>query len=430
MRSTVLRNISIAFVVFSAMPVAAQTLSEFLDSASQANVDGRLAAEATAKAQADWGRAWSGLLPSLTANGGWTHNQYEAVVTFPSGPTTSQTVTIIPKEQLDAQLKVELPLLDASRWLQASAAHASSGAAAARERSTRDAVARQVVVAFYRLVSARALRESARRSVELSQAQVELVTARRRAGVANELDVARAGAELARNEQLVADAEVLADSSARALETLTGRTPGDVPQLPADGLSPAPELAELERGLPGLPGVEAAERDRVAAARTTTAAALAFAPTVNAQFTQRFTNATGFQGQNALYNAGLTFNWRLDGSAAFGLKSQSAAEQTAALQAEKVRQQVRDQLHGDWLNVGAAVKKVKAAQAQVEAARQAMGLANDRNGAGVATQLDVIQASRDLFSAEVNDIQARTELASARASLRLSAGQPLSEAAK
>ena len=43
----------------------------------------------------------------------------------------------------------------------------------------------------------------------------------------------------------------------------------------------------------------------------------------------------------------------------------------------------------------------------------------------MATQIDVIQAERDLFSAEVNQIQARTELASSRVSLRLSAGLPL-----
>ncbi|MBK7865469.1 MAG: TolC family protein [Archangiaceae bacterium] len=412
-------------MVFAAVPAGAQTLGDFLDSASRRNVDRQLAAEETARAEAEWSQAWSGLLPSLSANGGWTHNQYEAIVTLPTGPTTSQTVTIIPKDQLDAQLKVEVPLIDPARWLQASAARASSRAVAARELATRDAVARQVVVAYYRLVSARAVQESARRSLALAQAQVELIQSRQKAGVASELDVARAVAEVARNEQLVADAEVLADTSARALETLSGRTPGEVPPLAVDDLRPAPPVRELEQGLAGLPQLEAAHGEQLAAERTQTAAALTLVPTVNAQFTQRFTNATGFQGQPALYNTGVTFNWRLDAPAAFALKARSTAAHTAALQVEKARQQAADQLYSDWLGVRAAVKKVAAAQAQVTAARQATGLAHDRSGAGVATQLDVIQAERDLFSAEVNDIQARTELASARAALRLSAGQPL-----
>ena len=60
-----------------------------------------------------------------------------------------------------------------------------------------------------------------------------------------------------------------------------------------------------------------------------------------------------------------------------------------------------------------------------EAATQALTRARDRYGAGVASQLDVLQADRDAFQAELNVIQARFELASARASLKLSAGQKL-----
>jgi len=59
------------------------------------------------------------------------------------------------------------------------------------------------------------------------------------------------------------------------------------------------------------------------------------------------------------------------------------------------------------------------------AARRASQLAHERSAAGVATQLDVIQSERDLFAAEVADIQASAELASARALLSLSAGLPL-----
>ena len=45
-----------------------------------------------------------------------------------------------------------------------------------------------------------------------------------------------------------------------------------------------------------------------------------------------------------------------------------------------------------------------------------------RNGAGVATQLDVIQSERDLFAAEVSLAQADAELATARAQFALSTG--------
>jgi outer membrane protein TolC len=233
----------------------------------------------------------------------------------------------------------------------------------------------------------------------------------------------RSSAEVERNQQLLADAESLVATGGRTLETLSGLAPGAVPSLPQDDLHPAPPLEELASAVPALPAVQAADRELEAAQRTTVAAGLTLVPTINAQFTERFTNATGFQGANALYNTGITFNWRLDVPGVQGLRAQRAAESTAVVAAERARRQAADQLHADWHKLRAALKKVQAARAQVTAARRASALAHERSAAGVATQLDVIQSERDLFSAEAADIQASAELASARALLALSAGR-------
>ena len=107
------------------------------------------------------------------------------------------------------------------------------------------------------------------------------------------------------------------------------------------------------------------------------------------------------------------------------MQAQSANEQAALLQGDRVRLQARDQINSDWQRLQAALIKIEAATAQVEAARRATQVARDRYAAGAATQVDVIQAERDVFGAEVSQIQARTELATARASLRISAALPL-----
>ncbi|MDP1823705.1 MAG: TolC family protein [Archangium sp.] len=410
----------------AAAPAMAQPLAQFLSSAERANLDARTGAQARERAEAEFAQAWGGLLPSLTASGGWTHNQYDAVLGFPTGATSSTTVVIVPKNQLDATFKAEVPLLAPSRWLETAAASSSARAAVRRDQSTREQVHRQVVSAFYAYLGARAVLESAQRSLALSQAQVEVTAARTAAGVANELELMRGRAEVERNQQLVADAESLVATGARTLETLSGLSPGEVPPLPLDSLEPVPPLEPLlARGVDGRPAVQAADEDVTAASRTSAAATLALVPSVNAQFTQRFTNATGFQDQSALSNAGLTFSWRLDVPAVAGLRALRAGQETALIAAERARRQAADQLHADWQKAKASVKKVSAARAQVAAARRASSLAHERNLAGVATQLDVIQSERDLFSAELGDIQASAELASARALLAISAGEPL-----
>ncbi len=410
-----------------ALPASAQSLEQFLDSAQQHNVDARLAREATVRAGADFGSAWGGLLPTVTANGGWTHNQYDAVIELPDSATTTKKITITPIDQLDATVKIEVPLIDASKWLRTAASSASADAALEREHGNVDAVRRQVVAGYYALLSARAVLDSAARSLKVAQAQLELTEQRTKAGVANELELARARAEVERNNQVIADAESLVATSERTLRSLSGLEPREVAPLPVDDLHPEAAEGELETRADALPQVVAADRDAVAAGRTSTAAGLALVPTVNGQYTQRFTNATGFQNANTLYNAGVTFNWRLDVPSVHALRAQQSAQATAELNAEKVRLQVRDQVHADWQRVRATITKVRAATAQVTAAQRASALAQERYAAGVATQVDVIGAARDLFSAEVSQIQARGELANARVALRLSAGLPVTD---
>ena len=96
--STVLVKILRTVVVLLATPALAQPLNDFLRSGERANFDARTGVQARAQAQAEFATAWGGLVPSLTASGGWTHNQYEAVVNFGS----ADPVVIIPKDQFDA----------------------------------------------------------------------------------------------------------------------------------------------------------------------------------------------------------------------------------------------------------------------------------------------------------------------------------------
>lgn len=410
-----------------AFAAQAQTLAAFLSSADEHNLDGRLSAVATLTARSEAGQAWGGLLPALTVTGAWTHNQYPAIVTLPTGPTSSQTVTIVPKDQLDATLKVEVPVIDPARWFRSASSLARAEGAEVRELVTRQQVHRQVVTAFYVLAGSRSLQASALKSLTVAQAQLEQQQARQAAGTATDLEIFRAKAEVDRNRQLLADGEAQVANAERSLLTVTGLEPREVRGIGSDDLHEERALTELEGRFEALPSVSAADQDVLAAGRNSLAADATLAPTVNAQFTQRFTNATGFQGEPALWNAGLNLNWRLDLVGVQALRASAAAEQNAAINAQKARQQARDQIHSDWQRVHAALTKVTASKAQVDSAQRAAALTRERNAAGVATQLEVIQSDRDVFSAEVNDIQARFDLASARASLHLSAGLPLEQ---
>ena len=411
-------------IAFSSQAQGA-SLEQLLEAAQANNVDRRLSAQTRTKAAADFAQAWSGLLPTLTATAAWTHNQYEAVVSVPTGPTTVNTITISPYDQFDATFRFDLPLIDVARWYRTAAASAGAEAAVAREGASLDQLKRQVVSTYLGYAASLSVLESARKSNGVASAQMNLQDLRAKAGAATELEVLRARAEVERTRQVIADAESLVATSRRSLRTLTGLDPGDSASLPPEDLSVEGAIDDLERRVDTLPSVRASRAEADAAARGRTGAALLLVPTVGAQFTERITNATGFAGRAAQYNAGLALVWRLDVATFQGWRSQNAVAASAELAAERSELQARDQVFGDFQRLTSARTKTVAAAAQVQAAQRAAQVARDRYAVGASTQVDVIQGERDLFAAEVGQIQAKAELASAHASLRISAGLPL-----
>lgn len=442
------RAVLLLAVVSGGQALAAEVgLRELLEAADQNNFDRRVMAEQLRRAREDTRQAWSALAPTLLATGTWTHNQHEVSLDFaastnqllqlvgqlfelkpgvPGVPEIpSQLLIISPANQLDGLARVDLPLVDTTRWMRIRAQQIAEAGAEERESLTRDVVKRQVVTTWYAYAAALAVRESATRSAEVARRQLELMEIRGNVGVVTELELLRSRAEVERTRQVVADTTTAVNTTRRMLSTLTGVAVPEQAPLPTDALAEERPQAELESRVDLLPGVRAADRDAEAATTLASSAKLVLVPTVAANFTERVSNATGFVGEQFNWSAGMSLTWRLDPQVFFLMRAQDALASSASIVAEKARAQARDQIYVDRQKLDAARLKVVAAAAQVQSAQRAAQVARDRYAVGAATQVDVIQAERDLFLAEVAQISARTEVASARASLRISAGLPL-----
>lgn len=459
------RIISVLVALVSVSAFAQSDLKSFIDAAHKENVDRRISIEQRNKAASDFTAAWGGLLPALTVQGGWTHNQFGAELNVPKtdadgkpvlqrdaagqyvitpalvrdtttgavnfnpnvGTATPEYVSraILLQDQLTAVFRIDVPIIDVARWVRVAGAGINKESAELREAYMKDVITRQVVGAYYGYAAALALRQSAEKSFATAEAQAKLMEIRTQVGTTTELDLARARAEVQRNRQTVADAVSLVATTRRALRTLTSVEPPTVIPEWTDNMAPEPALDELEKRIEELPAVKASDKEAKAGELASTGAALTLVPTVNANFTENVTNATGFTGQNATYALGLTATWRIDVPTVANINGAGALANQAKLAAEKTRLQSRDQINSDFQRFTAALVKIEAAKAQVAAAERAAQVSRDRYAVGSATQIDVIQAERDLFTSELGRIQARTELATARASLRLSAALPL-----
>lgn len=93
------------------------------------------------------------------------------------------------------------------------------------------------------------------------------------------------------------------------------------------------------------------------------------------------------------------------------------------LEAERARIDATSTIEAAFDSVVALVARVDATRTEELAAERAAIIARDRFNAGLATQLDVLAADRDAFTAEVARIQAEADLHYARIHLRMASGR-------
>ena len=401
---------------------ALQPLADFLRSARSQNLESREARATALQREAEADQAWSRLLPAISARASYTRNEFEAKVTLPGG---GEPIVITPADQLEANITLEVPLVDVASWSRIGASRALAKAASARADATALDAERAIAQRYLQAIAGRGLTEAAEKALEAAKASRAVAAARQDAGATGTLEVDRADAEIARAEQNVADAKQVEAIARRALQSLSGLKPADGAPALTDELKDEGALDAWEKQSKETPSVRAASLEREAASKQATAAWTALLPVVTATANERITNATGFAGQNASWTLGLTASWRLDYGAVKQIGAQQAAESAATARSERTERDAKDRVFESHQQVTTQIAKSKAARAQVKAAAHAASVARDRYASGAGTQLDVIQADRDAFQAEVARIQADSDLVFARLALRIAAGKPL-----
>jgi outer membrane protein len=409
---------------------ALQPLDAFVASSRTKNPDNRAVSAIVAQRQAEADVAKARYLPSFTAQGLYTHNQYELELSFPF--PNAPTYLLVPQDQFDAYFTVTVPVIQIAAWRQRGAAVASAQAAEASRANTQLSIELAITRDYYTLLASEAVVTLAKQSLDVAERNRKLVDDRHAAGLASNLDLERATADVARSTQDVAAAERSVIGTRRSLETLSGMTPEPTDAFPEDDMhEEAPLASWMARSGEDLVAVRGAALDRDAAEKAAFAADAAWLPSVAAQAQERVTNATGFLGNHsAAYSVGLAATWRLDLAIAPTTRAQGAAAAAARAAEDKTRRAAADATYQAWQDVKVGITQARAARAQVAAARLALEAARDRYVAGNATQLDVVQAQRDAFGADVARVQAEINLQFARARLRLSTRTSIDEPAR
>ncbi len=434
------RNNSLRLVAMlaalGAAPLAAQApvRLSFADAVRRAAGEAPTVALATLRtdeADAQVRQARSALLPSLSVAGVWVNRDFNSQsLGIPFPPAFSLPNPVPPFNNYDGRITVTQTLFDWSNVTRVRAASARADGSRAERGVTVETAAQAAAVAYLRASRAQAVVAARQADSSIAAELVTLAGAQKAAGVSAAIDVTRARTQLVRAEGLLIVAGNERDRGRIALARTLGIDPATPLEL-ADTLAGTLGAADLPAGrdavlmvaLAGRPDLGAELARATAARRTGTAIRAERLPRVGVEADY---GLNGMTVPSALSTRQVALEVTIPILDGFRREAR-LSEQDAVVRESEVRERdLRQQITAD---VDAALLDLRSAAAQQLIAADQLRLAEDelsqsrqRFKAGVAGNIEVIDAQSNLIRARDTDIDARFAAASARVALARAAG--------
>ncbi|MDT7542930.1 MAG: hypothetical protein QOE33_2834 [Acidobacteriota bacterium] len=410
---------------------AALSLEQAIQIAIENNLSTLLAHERRREAEGFRQESRAGLLPNVSASA------YQASVTqnlaalgFQPGTFPGITSTFIgPFNNFDARARLVQSVFDLSAIKNYKAGRAGVRVAEAEERLAREQVASGTALIYLEALRASRAVAAAQANVELAQTLLKLAQDQRTAGVATGVDVTRAETRLAQERVRLAQAQTASEQARLTLQRVVGLTLGGTLTLTdplrfIDEPAPAPEsllaqatenraevrIAEEEIKLNKL------ERD---AARAEQLPSVQFVADygvsgITPTNTDLPTRRVAIQLSVPIFNGGLTRG---------RIAVAESRERQAELSLGNVRGQVEEDVRLALAVLRTAAEQVRASDESVRLSERELEMARDRFRAGVADNLEVVNAQTSLANARDSQVQALAQYNAARLNLAASQGR-------
>src|SRR5881296_1879646 len=384
-------------------------LRRLVDTALRDNRDVRTALAAIDEFRAHFRAARGALLPELTANGEAGRNR-QVFGTF-----GAQTFDVY---RATADLSWELDLWGRIRRGN-QAARADVFAREEDRRALQLSLIGDVATAYFDLRAADLNLAIGRRTLDSRQQTLRLARQRLDQGLISELDVRQFEAEVASPAASVADFQRQVAQQENALSVLVGHNPGAI----ARGRS----LTEMAARIPvpaGVPSALLAHRPDVRSAEATLRAATARIGVAQAAWLPTFTITGQYGSQSTEFSkwfasgtniwqafAGVSIPLFTEGRPGGGEQvniARARAAQARSRYEQTVLVALRD-VEDALVGLRTAQDRSAAQERQVIALRRALELADMRYRNGVSSYLDVLEAQRGLFGAELALTQAERD---------------------
>jgi len=333
-----------------------------------------------------------------------------------------------PFQIFNAGPSASVPILDFAAWSRLHAAKENSSAAHAGEQSIREEIVLQTVSQYLGALRAAAQVKAAQTRIELAQALYDQAADLQKNGAGTGIDTLRANVELQNEKQVLIAAQTQYDVAVYGLARLLSVDPKQPIQLSdATSFFETPEFAiegSIDRAYQVRPEMLQIDARLRAAQATRHAAIDERLPSI------RGTGSWDYQGVSI--STGIpVYQYQVGAVVPIFTGGRIRAETAKAdLEIKKVEQQRDDLRNQIALEVKTATAQLESARHQVEVANLGIQLAQeevtqarDRFAAGVADNIEVVQAQDALSRASDNQIAALYQFNQARADLARAIGQ-------
>jgi outer membrane protein TolC/ABC-type transporter Mla MlaB component len=349
--------------------------------------------------------------------------QFGGQTPFPGFPET-----LGPYQIFSAGPSVSAPVFDLTLWRRYQAAQNTLSASKANSLSAREQVILLVVSQYIGTLRAAANVQASQSRVELAQALYDQAADLQKEGVGTGIDTLRANVELQNEKQRFIQAETDRETSLFGLSRLLNLDPRQ-PIEQADSLSffdtPQPEVeSSMEAALGAREEWKAMESQIKAAEYQKKGAQDSRLPSL--QFDGTFAYV-GTSGNTTLptYTYQASVNMPLFTGGRIRAEVVRADLEIRKLQEQRddLRNQIALEVKTSLLNLRSARNEVEVANLGVQLSKEEVDQARDRFKAGVANNIEVIQAQDSLARANDNQIAALYRFNQARADVARSIGQ-------
>jgi outer membrane protein TolC len=333
-----------------------------------------------------------------------------------------------PFQVFSAGPEFSTPVFDLTLFRRYQAARETATAGKADSLSTREQVILLVVSQYIGTLRAVANVEASQSRVELAQALYDQAADVQKEGVGTGIDTLRANVELQNEKQRLLEAEADRETSLFGLSRLLNLDPRQALEL-GDSLSffdtPQPDVeASIESALGDRQEWKALEERLKAAGLEKKASQESRLPTVNFNGNWAYEGASSTTGiPTYTYQAGVSVPLFTGGRIHAEIVKADLEIQKLQQQRDDLRNSIALDVKTALINLDSARSQVAVANLGVRLSKEEVDQARDRFKAGVANNIEVIQAQDSLARANDNQIAALYRFNQARADYARSIGQ-------